>query len=102
VGIQQSFGSTAKNAAKYAIAVDLGLAEIWLGRRLVNGGKCGRFEAPAAFAAGLYQELQIDTRRWKSLIFVGAPLISEVRVGGSARVHELRKQGASLSRISSF
>jgi hypothetical protein len=52
VGIQQSFGSMAKNAPKYAIAIDLGLAEIWLGQKLVNGGQCRRSEAPAAFAAG--------------------------------------------------
>jgi hypothetical protein len=44
-GIQQSFGSTAKNAAKYAIAVDLGWAEIWPGQRLVNGAKLSRISS---------------------------------------------------------
>jgi hypothetical protein len=34
-----------------AIAIDLGLAEIWLGQRLVNGSRGRRFEALAAVAA---------------------------------------------------
>jgi hypothetical protein len=36
-------GSTAKNASEISvIAIDLGPAEIWLGRRVVNGAKPSR------------------------------------------------------------
>jgi lambda repressor-like predicted transcriptional regulator len=36
-------GSTAKNASEIsAIAIDLGGAEIWPGRRVVNGAKVSR------------------------------------------------------------
>src|SRR6185437_1160089 len=34
-----------QNAGKRAIAIDLGLAEIWLGQRLVNGARDRRSEA---------------------------------------------------------
>src|ERR1700738_3356892 len=84
---------------KYAIAIDLGLAEIWLGQKLVNGGPCRRF---AAFAAGLYQELQFDKRRWESSIFARAPLVSEDRAGGSARVHEVRKRALAFQGFHHF
>jgi hypothetical protein len=74
VGIAQSKVQWPKRSQKHAIAIDLGGAEIWLGRKLVNGGWCRRFEAPEAFAASSYQELQIDKRHQKSLI-LSVPLL---------------------------
>jgi hypothetical protein len=74
-----------KNAPKYAIAIDLGLAEIWLGQKLVNGGQCRQF---AAFAAGLCPALQIDKRHWNSFIFARAlsfPKFVSVRPRGFAK-----------------
>jgi hypothetical protein len=34
-----------QNAEKRAIAIDLGLAEIWLGQRLVNGANMSRISS---------------------------------------------------------
>src|SRR6266446_10132563 len=59
--------------------------------------QCRRFEVPAVFAASPPQELQIE-KRHRKLIFASAPLVSEVRTGGAARVYELRKRGASIWR----
>jgi hypothetical protein len=45
VGIQQSWVQRQKTQSKSAIAIDLGLAEIWLGQKLVNGAKLSRISS---------------------------------------------------------
>jgi hypothetical protein len=67
-----------------AITIDLGLAEIWLGQRLVNGSRGRRFEALAAVAARLNRGFKTRSSE------------------DAAGITSLGKRGTRLSRISSF
>jgi hypothetical protein len=63
-------GFKGQNAAKKrAIAIDLGAAEIWLGHRLVNGGRDRRFEAFGSGFGTLKPGFTTDQRPRQTGIF---------------------------------